>query len=101
MNHTENNMLVAEFMGFKNTTPTDKDFNIFEKEGESLMEAMSMKYHSSWDWLIPVVQKIQTIEPDQNATYGLEVRFSPFTYSLESIYKGVIEFIKKYNHENK
>ncbi len=47
----EGNKLLAEFMGYVNTTPTDPDFNIYENSSGNLLEAMSMKYHSSWDWL--------------------------------------------------
>ena len=62
MNVTEQNKLIAEFMGFVNTTPTDKYFNIMEHSvTKQLQEPMSAKYHSSWDWLMPVVEKIERL----------------------------------------
>lgn len=64
MKQTESNNLIAEFMGYINTTPTDKDFNIFENNEGKMLESMSMKYHSSWDWLMPVVEKIESFETD-------------------------------------
>jgi len=54
-----------------------------------------MLFHDSWDWLIPVLQKISTID----SSAGTEQRLNPFTYSIESVYKGVVEFIKRHNHE--
>lgn len=55
------NKLIAEFMGFINTTPNDPDFNIYENEKGNMQETMSMKYHSSWDSLMPVVDKIESL----------------------------------------
>lgn len=56
------NNLIAEFMGYVNTTPNDPDFNIYEHKDDErdMLETMSMKYHESWDWLMPVVEKIET-----------------------------------------
>lgn len=58
------NELIAEFLGYVNTTPSDKDFNIYEKQnGElgRLIETMSMKFHSDWNWLMKVVEKIEIL----------------------------------------
>jgi hypothetical protein len=49
----------AKFLGYKNTTPTDKDFNIYEKEGSPLIEVMSMKFHTDWNWIMEVVEAIE------------------------------------------
>jgi hypothetical protein len=57
----EGNQLLAEFMGYVNTTPTDPDFNIYENSSGEMLEAMSVKYHSSWDWLMEVVEKIESL----------------------------------------
>ena len=58
----EANNLIAEFMGYKNTTPTDKDFNIYENKEGHKIETMSMRYHDSWEWLMPVIEKIESIK---------------------------------------
>lgn len=58
------NEICAIFLGYKNTTPTDKDFNIYEKEnGEvgNLIETMSMKFHSDWNWVIKVIDTIEKL----------------------------------------
>ena len=41
-----NNKLIAEFMDLRST-------------GMSIYKESEYKYHESWDWLIPIVQKIE------------------------------------------
>jgi hypothetical protein len=81
MNTTENNKLIAEFMGY--------DRGVSDLMG----------YDTSWDWLIPVVEKIK------RAKFILEFgcRILPDNEGrskIEATYKAVVEFIKWYN-ENK
>lgn len=68
------NSKCALFLGYKNTTPTDKDFNIYKKRnGEvgDLIETMSMKFHSDWNWIMHVINKM--ISEEHN---GLRFRFN-------------------------
>lgn len=62
-NIVENNKLIAEFMGLY------KGFHAFEyesgqipewaeKEESNTLFLTDLKYHNSWDWLMPVVEKI-------------------------------------------
>jgi hypothetical protein len=56
----KNNKLIAEFMG--------ADFNdkgmtrICGKFGLERVSALNLKYHTSWDWLMPVVEKIESLK---------------------------------------
>ena len=58
---------IAIMLGYVNTTPTDKDFNIFENKQKPftaiprLIETMSMKFHSDWNWLMEVVEAIEKL----------------------------------------
>lgn len=61
MDIVKKNCIIAEFMGYVNTTPTDKDFNIYENKEGNMIEGMSMQYHSNWNWLMDVVTKIDSI----------------------------------------
>ena len=59
----ERNKQIALMLGYVNTTPTDKDFNIFEYptkiEGiPKMIETMSMRFHSDWNWLMEAVEFI-------------------------------------------
>jgi hypothetical protein len=62
----EFNKRCAEFLGYINTTPNDKDFDIYHNEKGmiignkiyTMIEPMSAKFHSDWNWIMEVVEKI-------------------------------------------
>lgn len=64
----------------------------------------SMKFNTSWDWLIPCIDKIYSLDVYSvyvNTTSGqFENSININTTFIESTYEEVIEFIKWYN-ENK
>lgn len=112
---TKNNNLIAEFMGYINTTPTDKDFNIYQHpQNKKMIETMSMQYHTSWDWLMPVIEKISNYKYEDfdtayPRTFGMigEKGIPMFRFNrhhlfqektlIESAHMACIEFIKWYN----
>lgn len=50
----------------------------------------NMKFQTSWDWLMPVVEKI----------YLLDAHIDFFrVINFEATYKRVVEFIKEYNKD--
>lgn len=65
MNTTESNKLIAEFMGA--TFFKDGSYDEYPKEmkGEVWGDQIDnfLKYHTSWDWLMPVVEKIEGLPP--------------------------------------
>ena len=63
----EGNRLIAEFMGFVNTTPTDPDFNIYMNTDGVMRELFGMQYHNRWDWIMPVVEKIELLNNCRNS----------------------------------
>ena len=53
----ENNKLIAEFMGMKYSD--ERSFN----DGEWTHSIKSLsKFETSWDWLMPVVEKIESLK---------------------------------------
>ena len=62
----EYNKRCAEFLGYINTTPTDKDFDIYHNEKgmiignkiHTMIEPMSAKFHSDWNWISEIVEAI-------------------------------------------
>jgi hypothetical protein len=98
MNTRENNKLIAEFMGLETQRMDTDGYHVLyenpitgDYEGEGHLD-----YDESWDWLMPVVKKIeQTVEgvPPQL------LHLSLFSEHRE-IYNAVVEFIEWYN-ENK
>lgn len=109
MNVIENNKLIAKFMGFINVTPNDPFFNVYENTEGDIIEIRSAEYHSSWDWLIPVVEKIENTDEEYDVrilgqsaeviTYEGDIIIEMITSptKIESVYKTVVEFIKWYN----
>ena len=98
------NKLIAEFMG----VPCDKDLYtpLCPHTGETLfIPSSQMKYDTLWDWLMPVVQKIESLGyvftiQGGKAEYGemiSETRCFIAEDKLSSTYKAVVEFIKGYN----
>lgn len=66
----ENNRLIAEFMGaVVNKNWTDKLTYCYTKENVPTKHSSynwavdEMQYHTSWDWLMPVVERIELITP--------------------------------------
>jgi hypothetical protein len=104
----KNNKLIAEFMGME--------------DYQEMGEYVTPNYDSSWDWLMPVVEKIKKIpsyDRDKFSTYVV-ISFNTKIYSgayggskphsniyfnktfsgnttIEATYKAVVEFIKWYN----
>lgn len=109
----EGNKTIAEFMGTK-----EDETRYFHESSEYFFEACELEYHFSWDWLMPVVEKIEDIENEsggnsfQVAIYEDEVkiydrRTTPWSEVVNipangegkkaNAYKAVVEFIKWYN----
>jgi len=129
MNTIENNKLIAEFMGFKFH---DIDGSCYCVNGDKYIKPKSLirldkgeklEYDTSWDWLMPVVEKIESLpEVDEfmikyDSVYKtIEVQILPsFKDSFEricnfmpleepkiaTVYNTCIEFIKWYNQQSK
>jgi len=78
----KNNKLIAEFMDYENVD------EMFPFDGE-------LHYHTSWDWLMPVVSKCFKTGDD---TYQWDdIMDTMFTCDINIVHAQVVEFIKEYN----
>lgn len=93
----EKNEMIATFMG--NDAP--RETWVYSDEAE---------YHESWDWIMPVVDKIMQLdyafEISQHGTYFKEINESEIISEvsgmpiIENTYEAVVEFIEWYNNNN-
>jgi len=106
MNTTEKNKLIAEFMGYAISEQTE-GFAQRDKYPKNPFEEIS--FNSSWDWLMPVVEKIHsdtdcfvTIYYKECTIHNMysnkmkDIR-SEKENTLQSIYEAVVQFVKWYN----
>lgn len=99
----EENKLIADFMGVQYKSDEDyfkelaemREDGIFYEQG--YMESQ-LNYHESWDWLMPVVQKIEDYLSDNIGVVGY---FDECLSSndLDTRYQAVVEFIKQHNKQ--
>ena len=102
----KNNKLIAEFMGMTYGDPNDNSIMTqTTPQGNEIVPIESMDYHSSWDWLMPVIDKISGIKNwSINATldwlseseFNIQQESDGF-YTIEDVYLAVVEFIKRIN----
>ena len=107
MNKIEDqNKLIAEFMGMQHT-----DIGWYDNEETLQLQNNTfdeLKYHTSWDWLMPVVRKCSDIggmydydTPERDKfedIFYMDNMFSEFLQmDIEAVYIRVVEFIKQYN----
>jgi hypothetical protein len=108
----KDNKLIAEFMG----KPYRQEF--LEKGVGGVFEEVvlyeDLQYHSSWDWLMPVVEKINNteryevcigdchchitdIENDNHKVRALTLSLQGET-TMGAVYLAIVEFIKNQNN---
>ena len=102
------NKLIAEFMGFpKQSDVVDerttayyigdliKANNENNQNEDDVFHPEDMLFDSSWDWLMPVVQKIKDI-PTYEGYDSIDFVLN-CDLTIENLYDSVVEFINEYN----
>jgi len=117
----KNNKLIADFIGASKTSNC-KDNEMFipgqticRIDTIELGKGHILKFHKSWDWLMPVVEKIESEFCSSNIHYysagmmkqayvveflGYNIDYDNSQYDkskIKAVYKAVIKFIKWYN----
>lgn len=116
----EKNIMIAEFMGIKfkdddeyiNELKEMRQNGIYFEQGYMTSE---LKFHTSWDWLMPVVIYINVNTEHTfviqamdcyvyNVNNGEQVTQPSMKHQpselINSVYETVIEFIEMYNQKN-
>ena len=88
----KNNKIIAEFMGLE--TIDRCYFEHLTREGNrELTHHILLKYHTSWDWLMPVVE--ECLATDERTEFQHHfINDSLLTCDIEVVYDRVVEFIK-------
>ncbi len=86
----EDNKLIAQFMDMQLT-----DIGWYDNKGVLGLNDNTfdkLKFHQSWDWLMPVIEEIDHIqfEPVESIEKAL------FTRSIRDTHKAVVEYIEEY-----
>jgi hypothetical protein len=116
MNTLENNKLIAEFMGCLTHAETKAHLTNY-----GFYHTEDLQYHSDWNWLMEVVEKIENLtDKDNFVLYDFNIYSDAviitdqqentlvivnksdgnFTTKKEAVYNACVEFIKYYNLQN-
>ena len=101
------NKIIAEFMGAKLTKDLKIMYPVYEGDSSYVK---NLKYHSDWNWLMEVVEKIESIgftfETKKNWARitrkgeNIILRWEEDKTKIEAVYNACIEFIKWYNENS-
>lgn len=102
------NKLIAEFMGWEKSTYHNTPNKMYREKGSSEIgiHISDFKYHSSWDALMPVVEKIRQMHTDrvfsretlsESADRIFCIHF--ISARIDIVYNCVIQFIQWYNNQ--
>jgi hypothetical protein len=95
----KDNKLIAEFMGFQQTTLGwyDAEETLIRVESDNTFD--TLKFDTDWNWLMQVVEKIfETADLDNDyLTDLMNVLWD--VPNKEAVYNACVEFVKWYNNK--
>ena len=97
----KNNKLIAEFMELEATPKYNpKEYYVKEYNSGDWYLPEEMQYHVSWDWLIPVVQKLIDVYGWIDEQDEQDLQQSILNDRIGVVYIMVAELIKLYKNES-
>lgn len=103
----DNDKLIAEFMEFMPYENTHYQCKIHNSD-EIILPTHNMKFDKDWNWLMPVVEKIEKLDYDVKlSTYYITIaKFNTIIQvfggnRIKLTHKAVVKFIKWYNKQGK
>lgn len=113
MNTIEGNKLIADFMGYETCTDpdheNDKCYQVPYAKGYH--RAKQLQHHTSWDWLMPVVERIEDTKIKRVSNPQVDIIIGDCYISnidgdfdfieigndkIQSVWRAVIQFIQWY-----
>lgn len=112
MDTTTGNKLIAEFMKWTVEPGMEKEDDPYYNfnNGWNMILLSDMKYHSDWNWIMPVVEKIEALgyvcNIDKSRTFISALLDNKSFYSgrvgdetkLDTLWQCVTQFIQWYNN---
>ena len=96
----KDNKLIAEFMELEASPKYNpKEYYVKEYNSGEWYLPEEMKYHTSWDWLIPVAQKLIDVYISIDEQDEQDLQQSILNNRIGVVYKIVVELIKLYNQK--
>lgn len=89
----KDNKLIAEFMGIR----YEENKNSHESSW-AYYEDCELEYHTSWDWLMPVVEKCYESGAEENEVG--DITHALLDCDRKETYNAVVEFIKELNRKD-
>ena len=99
------NELIAEFMGATDYIHENSHLPYLyfpvrpHDRANTIYRVGSLRYSTSWDWLIPVVEKITPIAKEVGQQAWFDIKYSLTDARIDLVYRRVVEFIKWYNSQ--
>ena len=103
-----NNKLIAEFMGFPQQSDVVDDrttayyigdvikaSNENNQNEDNVFHPDDMMFDSSWDWLMPVVDRCFDIHLEHSDDLSFLLNDALLTTNIDEVYRAVVEFIKR------
>lgn len=116
MNTTENNKLLAEFLGWKIGHPEILELRWSNEWFEGMDKKTTKGYlyfNSDWNWLMQVVEKIENTSYKEDSFFNVHIgsladctiqnaKYEQIinkisTTKIEAVYDACVEFVKWYN----
>jgi hypothetical protein len=101
----ETNRIIAEFMGIKVPIENgDEIERLAIQNGDELWYSHELEYHDSWEWLMPVVEKIESLGFEFNIggdvvrifdMNGNELIDTSASTKIQSIYQAIVRFVSE------
>lgn len=102
MTEQENNVLIAKFMfphdKTRDTYWVENRLSIFIPHGTYMLE--DMHFNESWDWLVPVIAKINKTDTTVSPLHLTEMNYYMQRNELDKAIDAVVKWIRRYNQDD-
>ena len=92
------NKLIAEFMGMEHCYRPYGD-GFIELSATELCDVDDLRYHISWDWLMPVVIECFNRFSNTDTIDHMRLNDALLTCNINELHEAVVDFIKQHNDE--